>query len=250
MATSKSVIRAIEIMELISKNDGMTLSEIAFKMAMPLASTSDILKALLHKQMVEMTDARTKAYRISVNSFLIGNAYLANASVLEIAIPFIGDLSKQTGNTVFLGKLLDEQIVYLHKSEPNNTLVSTCRIGSTAKLSTTALGKVATAYNPGLLVKVAQKPLPKKTPASITDPQLLKQEIDLVKKQGYAIDKFEDNEKILCVGFPIFDYNGNVEHCISISGAERSIEAIEREIELGKACAKEISKRLGYVGDI
>ena len=249
MAISKSVIKAIEIMELISKNDGMTLSEIASQMAMPVASTSDILKALLQKQIIEMSDTRSKTYKIGLNSFLIGNVYLANASVLEIAIPYLGDLSNQTKNTVFLGKLLDEQIVYLHKSESNNMLVSTCRIGSRANLSTTALGKVVLAYNPELLQKITQNPLPIKTQFSITDVQLLKQEIALVKKQGYAIDNFGVNEQIQCVGFPIFDYKGNVEYCISISGAERADDVIKKEIELGTACAKEISMRLGYVGD-
>ena len=249
MAMNKSVIRAVEILELISKNNGITLSEIAHKMAMPPASTSDILKALLHKNMIEVADVRAKTYRISIKSFLIGNSYLANASVLEIAIPFVSELSKQTGNTVFLGKLLDGQIVYLHKNEPKNTLVSTCQIGSRANLTTTALGKVALAYNSHLMEEVMQKPLPKKTPASITDYRKLKLEINSIKARGYSKDRFEDNERILCVAFPIFDSSGNVEHCISISGAARSDENIERDIELGAACAWEISRRLGYLGD-
>jgi len=247
MAMNKSVVRAVEILELISKEGDMTLSEIAQKMAMPLASVSDILKALLHKQMIEVADPRVKTYRISVNSFLIGNSYLANASVLEIAIPFVNDLSKQTGNTVFLGKLVDSQIVYLYKCEPKNSLVSTCQIGSRAQLTTTALGKVALAYNSKLFDDVMTKPLVKKTPSSIVDYRKLELEIGAVKTQGYSVDRFEDNERIFCVGFPIFDRAGKVEHSISVSGAQRSQDSIDRDIELGQACAREISRRSGYV---
>jgi len=247
MAMNKSVIRAVQVLEIVSKSDAMTLSEIAQAADMPLASASDILKALLHTQMIEIADKRSKTYRIGVNSFLVGNSYLSNTSVLEIAIPFVNDLSERVGNTVFLGKLIDTHIVYLHKCEPNSTLVSTCKIGSRANLSTTALGKVALAYNDDLIDLIIRNPLPKKTQASITAYDLLMQEIASVREQGYAIDRFEDNDKILCVGFPIFDSTGNVEHCVSISGADRNNKNLEKDVQMGKVCAREISIRLGYV---
>ena len=247
MAMNKSVIKAINILELISKNNEATLSEISAQLDLPPASVSDILKALLQKQMIEIADKRAKTYRISINSFLIGNSYLANASVIEIAMPFVNDLSKQTGNTVFLGKPIDGQIIYLYKCEPSNTLISTCQIGSRANLTTTALGKVAMAFDDELAAEALKKPLPAKTAASITDADLLKKELVQVKNQGYALDMFEADERVICVGFPIFSRSGAVEHCISISGAARSDEDIRKDIELGTACAEEISKRLGYV---
>ena len=247
MAINKSTLRTVDILELIANNNDLTLTEISEALKIPPASTSDILQALLSKQMVEIANQRARTYKIGVKNFLIGNAYLANINIVEIAAPFIAALSEQTKNTVFLAKIIDSSIVYLHKVEPKDTFVSTCQIGSRAGLSVTALGKVILAYNEWLQEKVFATPLPKITEYSITDAEQLKVQLSQIRQQKYASDKFEYDERISCVGFPIFDQRGRVEHSISISGSHFESRDMEREIELGIKCAKEISMRLGFL---
>lgn len=244
---NKSALRTIEVLELIAENKkGIKLSEISRGLKMPMSSTSDILRSLLNRKMVEVDD--TLSYKIGVKNLLLGNAYLANIDVVAISMPFIAQLSEQTNATVFLGKLIDDRIIYLHKHEPKEFLVSTCRIGSRARLSTTALGKIILAYNTELQEKVLSDPLPQKTAYSITDPDEFRKELIETKERGYSIDKRENDEKILSVGFPLFDESVNVDHCISISGIYQEGRDVAGEVELGLACAKKISDRLGYPG--
>jgi len=243
---NKSTVRTIEVLELIAENkNGITLTEISKELNMPKASTSDILKSLMLKRMVELTDSRL--YKIGVKNLLLGNAYLANIDVVAVSMPYINALSEQTSNTVFIGKLIDNRITYLYKHEPKDFLVSTCRIGSRAGLSTTALGKIVLAYHDDILESILLNPLPKKTQHTITDPQKLKQEVAEIKDRGYSIDNREHDDRILCVGLPIFDEHGRVEHCIGISGVYQESRDIEREVELGKVCVQNISQHLGYL---
>jgi len=247
MAINKSTLRTIDILELLANNKELTLTEVADALQIPITSTADIIKGLIDRQMVEIANRRVKTYKIGVKSFLIGNTYLANTNVVDIAAPFMKNLSQQTKNTVFLAKLVDSNLVYLHKTEPKGTLVSTCQIGSKAGFTVSSLGKVILAHNERLQEKVFASPLPKLTEYSISDPAELKAQLAEILIQGYAHDKFENDERIACVGFPIFDHKGKVEHSISISGGYSHSRDMGQEIELGKVCAKEISVRLGFV---
>jgi len=242
---NKSTLKTIEVLEFIAENrTGVTLTHIAKELNIPKSSTSDILKSLQQKGMVEYTES--KSYKIGIKNLLLGNAYLANIDLIIVSTPYINALSEQTGNTIFLAKMIDNRITYLHKREPMDFLVSTCRIGSRAGLTTTALGKVILAYNEKLQDIVLQKPMLQRTKHSITDPETMRQQLLEVKSNGYAIDNREDYENVLCLGFPVFDERGLVEHSIGISGLHHENRDIEREIELGRSCATEISHRLGF----
>jgi len=246
---NKSTLKTIDVLELIAENKrGITLTEISRELEIPMASTSDILKSLMEKKMVEVADARTKTYKIGVKNLLLGNAYLANIDVVKIAMPYVDELSDQTSNTVFLGKLIDNRITYLYKREPKDFLVSTCRIGSRAGLSTTSLGKIVLAYNEELQEQVLIGHLPQRTKYSITDPEKLRKQLVEARVNGYAIDKLENDERILCVGFPVFNEDGQVDHCISISGVYQKSRDIDREIRLGKEYTEIISRSLGWQG--
>ena len=246
---NKSTMKTIDVLELIAENkNGITLTEISRELEIPMASTSDILKSLMAKKMVEMADARTKTYKIGVKNLLLGNAYLANIDVVRVSMPYIDELSEQTSNTVFLGKLIDNRITYLYKREPKDFLVSTCRIGSRAGITTTALGKIVLAYNDELKEQVLSKPLLQRTKYSIDDPEILRKQLAEAKDKGYAMDVQEDDERILCVGFPVFNEAGEVDHSISISGVYQKSRDINKEISLGKEYTEIISRSLGYQG--
>jgi len=250
MSINKSALRTIGVLELLSKNRELTLTEISEALQMPMASTSDIMKALLDTQMVEFANGRAKTYKIGIKNYLLGNAYLARLNVVEIAAPFMEELADQTKYVVFLAKLAENQIVYLHKASPisDAKFVSLCQIGSRAGLTTTSLGKAILAYNEWLQDKVLSVPLPKVTENSITDPSKFKAEMNEIRVRQYSRDRFENDERITCVGFPIFDQRGRVDHSLSVSGYFSETRDMEREIELGCVCAQKISLRLGYIG--
>ncbi|MCL2571549.1 MAG: IclR family transcriptional regulator [Defluviitaleaceae bacterium] len=250
MSINKSALRTIGVLELLSKCRELTLTEISESLQMPLASTSDIVKALLDTQMVEYANKRAKTYKLGVTNYLLGNAYLARLNIVEIAAPFMEELADQTKYVVFLAKLTDNEILYLHKASPiaNARFVSTCQVGHKARISTTSLGKTIMAYNEWLQDKVLSEPLPQITENSITDPSVLRKELEEIRINSYSRDNFENDERITCVGFPIFDQRGRVDHSLSISGYFSEDRDMEKEIELGKICSQNISLRMGFVG--
>ena len=86
------------------------------------------------------------------------------------------------------------------------------------------------------------------TDKTITTKGALVQELDYVRKQGYALDNEECEEGLRCVAVPVYDYTGKAVVAISAFGSIERVtdEAIKKEIlpEL-QAAAKALSFRMG-----
>jgi DNA-binding IclR family transcriptional regulator len=247
MGKSRAATRTVKIMELVAESSkGITLSEIAAALDIPINSVKDIITSLLELEMLEIIDTRSKLYGVGVKAFYIGNSFIKNTSIVDKAKPIIEELGASLNKTVFLAKELHETIAYIYKYEPKDYVIATCSIGSRAMMHCTSLGKSILAYDDELLKKIASKPLIKKTKYTITDSDMLYAEIEKVRQQGYAVDDREQVEQLLCIGAPIFDNTNKVVAALSISGIYDANMDVEKEAEIVKDKAAIISARLGY----
>lgn len=249
MKKSRAATRTIDILELISNEpNGLSLSEISGALDIPVTSVSDIVKALLDKEMIEIIDERSKLYGIGVKAYYIGNAFISNTSLVDKAKDIIEDLGKRLNKTVFMGKEVNEKITYIYKYEPPNPIVSTCAIGARTNLHCTSLGKCILAHDQDLLEKLRDRELIRKTEFTITNYDDLVDEVDITRKRGYGLDNREQSEHLFCIGAPIFDNHNKVIASISASGLYREDIDVEAEAKMVKDSAMLISRKMGYSG--
>jgi len=140
--------------------------------------------------------------------------------------------------------------MYLAKEESSQTIRMISYVGKRAPLHCTALGKVMLAYLPeGERKKILEdRELPRLTENTITDKRELEKELNKVKKQGFALDRGENEKDVRCIAAPIRNHQGKVIAAISISAP---IFRIDKNVQnnLKKALmetSRKISKRLGY----
>jgi IclR family acetate operon transcriptional repressor len=123
--------------------------------------------------------------------------------------------------------------VYIAKVESKHTLGMFSHIGARLPMHCTALGKSILAFSGPERIQGVLSELPKpRTPNTITSEKALREELDLVRSQGFAIDDEENEAGIRCVGAPIIDYTGKAIAAMSISGPCDRME-LERCIQLG-----------------
>lgn len=248
MKKSRAANRTINILEVIANaTKGLSLSEIARALDIPITSVNDIIKALLEEEFIELLDSRSKVYGIGVKAFSIGNAFIANNTLIDKATGIIETLMSRTNRTAFLAKEVNGEGMYIFKREPKNAIIATCTIGNRMSLHCTSLGKSFLAYSPKLMERLRNTELPRKTPYTITDYYNLQQDIEKVRERGFAVDKREENEHLLCVGAPIFDSNHQVIAAISVSGMYSEDADIDGLGRLVKESALAISRSMGYV---
>lgn len=251
MKLNRTTQRTVEILKLVSKKpDGITLDEICEQLALPKTSAYDIVTTLAEMEMLKISKGQKQSYTIGLMAYRIGVNYVNHMDFISLIEPELKSFSKEVEKTVFFGVQSGHDIVYLFKSEPENPIITTATVGSKNPMYCTSLGKAILAFTDEegreqVLEKTKFRP---KTKQTILTKEDLCQELERVKKQGYAIDNREVEEHMKCVGAPVFGPDGSILGAISASGLykkEEDYEALGRTVA-GKAA--ELSKMLGFLG--
>jgi DNA-binding IclR family transcriptional regulator len=86
------------------------------------------------------------------------------------------------------------------------------------------------------------------TPNTVTDPGALSQELEEIKKRGYAVSQGERVDGVSCVAAPIFETGGKIIGAITISGPTTrfSEQKIKEYGKLVMRATKDLSISMGY----
>lgn len=245
----KSVARAIKIIECFSESAfELDLSEVVHKTNLPKATVHRILATLKNGRLVNQ-DPENRKYKLSLKLFELGSLVFRKLKLREAALPFIEELSEKSGETVHLGILDKDEVISIEKADSSFSLRSSIYIGKRAPAYCTGVGKALLAFQPlDKMHLFLQSKRKKYTANTITDANKLEEELEKVRKEGFAVDNMEHEEGVRCVAAPIRNHEGKVVASISISGP--SVRLTEEKISqlalMVKETAKNISKELGF----
>lgn len=250
---NKSVARVVDLLVLLAHSDApLALNEICHTLTWPKSSAFELIQTLVKKGLLEVKDERLKTYGLSLLSFEIGSSYLSNLGVTDQARPYIQQLNKQIGSTVFLGIEDNGDVVYLDKAENHSFMKPTAKLGARRYLHTTGVGKALLAAYPEDKIKkiLSKNPLFTKTEFSHTTLEEVLQDMREIKNRGYSIDNREDNTEMYCMGAAIYDQFGSPVASISVASLYNTMSE-ERKKFISTALtdtAMQISRKLGYIG--
>lgn len=251
MKVNNTIMRTIDILELLSKNkEGYSLTDISDILQAPKSSIFDIMKTLVYRNMVvEDHQSSIIKYKIGLQAFLIGSSFINHIDIVDIAREELISLATKMNATTFMAVLDDYKIAYIYKYESQNSVITTANIGTRGSLHSTGLGKVLMAFSSQKvfedhLMHMSFEPY---TPYTITTVKEYLKEINKVKKQGYAIDNRENSNYQFCAAAPIRNHQGNVIAAISCSGLYEDFMILDDLGIIVKETADKISKQLGYI---
>ncbi|HEC92371.1 MAG TPA: IclR family transcriptional regulator [Candidatus Atribacteria bacterium] len=244
----KSIDKALDLLEFLSVNEQeIGITEISKKLHMGLSTVHRILTTLKSRGYVIQNQQTTK-YRLGIKLFELGCAVQSTKRLLEIAKPYLRQLSQITNETANLAILEGKEVIYLDTIESPEILRTEIMAGTRTPAHCTALGKV-------LLASISDEefnslykndePLTSLTSNSITSLEELKKHLKEVKEQGYALDREEYKIGVNCIAVPIFGRNGAIA-AISITGPASRFTIGEMKNVKDKlmAISKEISNQL------
>lgn len=123
-------------------------------------------------------------------------------------------------------------------------------VGRRMRVHATSVGKSLVAHIPSEQLEkiIAERPMEKRTPKTITTlPRLLK-ELERVRALGYSVDDEENNLGARCLGAPVFNQQGTIEAALGLSGTINQVnpQTMPRIVETLKDAARHLSLQLGY----
>jgi IclR family acetate operon transcriptional repressor len=142
------------------------------------------------------------------------------ATLQAAAQPILWELWKSTRETVNLAVLDQATVLYVDVLESPHEFRLSSRVGTRRQLHATALGKALAACLPeeqieGILSAITFQPL---TPKTIMNLVQLRQELQKIRRQGYAVDDEETTLGARCVSAPILGAGQEAIAAISVSG--------------------------------
>ena len=244
-AGSQTLMRGLDVIEAVA-NGNPTLTELAAQLDLTKSTTHRLASALCARGFLS-TGSRGAAYRLGPKLLELGEVARDQFDLVEIARPFIEDLSRRTADTVHLGVLDHDMALYLDKVNGQRRITISSRVGERQPLTTTGLGKALLLdHNSSFWRERWNDETPDARNGDAFD-QWMARMNDYVR-EGRAFDLEENEDRIRCVAAPVRGIQGKIVAAISVSSAAQYMDD-GRMSELTadvKGVAEQISRELGY----
>jgi DNA-binding IclR family transcriptional regulator len=241
-----AVSKALDVLEAFRSSEELGLAELSHRVGLNKSRVFRLLHTLVERGYVERNDDGT-GYQLGVK--LVERAALVRMDLRELALPYMRLIHEAFNETVNLGILEGQRILYISALESSRPIRMAEAVGSRSPLHSTALGKAIVANLPDAERNrlVSAVSLVKLTDRTITDHQTLIRELEIVRTRGYAIDDRENDPEGFCIGIPIFDRWGQPVAAMSVSGPADRVQGHSEEIaDLLISLCRQISERLGF----
>ncbi|WP_165004365.1 MULTISPECIES: IclR family transcriptional regulator [unclassified Enterococcus] len=198
------LIKAAKILDYLAETPDVSLQEIAKGTGMTSSTVLKILDTLLLIGYVNKN--AEKNYRLGAKLVRYANKNIEQLDLAELTLPFLEKLQQKIDETIHLGVLDNNEILYVNKLDPKNqTIRMSSKIGITRPLYNSAMGKAVLAEFTEDQYEdyVGTHSLVPYTEYTITNSLRLKKEIEKVKKTHVAFDDEEIEKDIFCIGASI-----------------------------------------------
>jgi DNA-binding IclR family transcriptional regulator len=238
--TISTLVKAFQVLEFLVENGPLTISEVAAQQAMHKSAAHRFLSTLRDLGYVVM-DPRNR-YQASFRLFEMGMRVANNTDIFEIAKPYMKKLVQAHNETVNLGRLDGEEIIFLKKMGSTAILRTDLAEGSRVPAYCSAMGKAVMAFmSPEALTPMLNTmDMCKYTPSTFTHKKKFLKELANIQEKGYAMDNEEYVEGLCCIAVPVFDHSQIPQYSLSVAGPT---------LRLNKKRLTQIRKDLVQVGN-
>jgi len=252
-ATIATVERAADILMHFasSPSPDLGVTEIAEELGLSKAAVHRVLASLRSRGLVDL-DERTRRYSLGLSAMKLGLTYLERIDIRRIARPYLQELSDRTSETATLSiPVGDRHRIYVDQVTPTREVIMAVPRGEPYPLHAGASSRALLAFMPEERIEayINSGPLESLTARTIIDPQRLREDLEMVRKQGWAQSTGERKNGAASVAAPVRNHEGYAVAVVSVCGPmERFQTEIDDCREALLHTARVLSRRYGFEG--
>jgi IclR family acetate operon transcriptional repressor len=246
----QAVARAFALLEALADRDEAGLVELARAVSLHPSTTHRLLASLIDCGYATQSPTNGR-YRLGRKVLELASGSKArDARLRAVARPHLEAIRAAVDESANLVALDGLSAIYLDQVESRRAVRLFAEPGRRVPAHTSGAGKAMLAFqDDALLAKLfATEPFEQVTPHTITGAAKLREELDRVRRRGYALDNEEHEEGVSCLGAPIFDEGGMVHAALSVSAPSARLHRAGL-VEVGQLIAGHaagISRALGH----
>jgi IclR family KDG regulon transcriptional repressor len=245
-----AVIRALDILELFLDRPQLSAREVAERLDLPRTTVHELLVTLVARAYLISVPGQPVRYRLGMPLFQLGSAFAGRLDLVREAQGVAREVAAACDEAVLVAVLDGADVIYLVKVDSTHPVRMVSGVGLRLPAHCTAVGKILlSSHDPaGLDAVLTGGALPAMTPASITDPDRLRQHLDRVRAEEIAVDNGESDTAVRCVAAAIRDHTGATIAAMSVSAPiiRWTSQAYAEWTRLVREGAATLSARMGY----
>lgn len=235
----KPTERVLNILELLAATpSGLSLSDVAKNIGSPKTTVAPILHTMASRNFVGF-HKDTNLYTIGIGAYLAGSSYYGEKSIMQFIKSEMEYAVNETNEICQFGIRSEDSVLYIAKVDSKEAIRLVSSVGKRLPLYCTALGKALLYHLPyEEVINLYPDGLTQFTEYTITDFDMLKDEMDEINNTKFAHEKREIAPDICCYAVPI---------CCSqrtIASLSISVPAF-RDTEEKAAHIKNVLKKVG-----
>lgn len=245
-----SLERAVLVLGILAgEPKGMSLADLARRTEIPKSSLFRIL-VTLQKHHCVAADVEGRTFRLGSYLWELGSRFADQSDLFRISDSYMSDLADEVGETVFLSKLEEGEVVYLRRVESPKSIAAVRKLESRAPIHCTATGLALVAWLPPKEIDaiLEQHEMQTFNPSTVTDQRVIRDRMAEVRDQEYAVVDGEYNDELLCVAAPILDHQRRPSAALTVTMLSAQVNdsaTIERVGQAVRRAARSLSREMG-----
>ncbi len=206
----KTLDTALQLLKLFETEDlTLSVTQIADAAGLPKSKVSRLLAVFRANGFLEQ-DPQTRRYRVGLAAFELGANYVRAQPLARDALPTLRTIVEETGHSTTLSVMRLNTLLHIMAVEGPHYVDGRWRVGSRLPVHATSAGKTILAgMSPTELdVFLSRYVLRAITPATITDPDTLREQLRAIKSSGVAITRGESSPGLAAIAVPVLGAEG------------------------------------------
>ncbi|MFK7802633.1 MAG: IclR family transcriptional regulator [Anaerolineae bacterium] len=232
MSKIRSIDRAFMILrEVSTAPDGIGVNAIAQQIGLAKSTTSRILSTLEEWNAVERT--AENRFKIGPGLVRLVENQPLSATLKALVRPVLQQIAAETGEATLLVVNDGSEALYLDMAAGSHAVQVRDWTGERVPFNVTSGGKMLLAHADQLLVEqMLSRPLARHTENTVSDPDKLAKQLELIRQNGYSVTDGEYDDEVAGITLPIRNDQNEVVAAITVYGPTFRIRAISRRREI------------------
>jgi DNA-binding IclR family transcriptional regulator len=240
-----AVDRGADLLVRVLEAEGpVALTDLASASGIPKSTASRLVSALERRGLVEQDGERGRL-RPGPAILRVAERSMLERNIVELAGPALDALSEASGETINVAVPTRHGVEHLAQVDSRHFLGTGQWLGRTVDYHCTAVGKVFLAFG---RAPIGDEPLTRYAPYTITDPELLRADLETVRRTQVATAVDELEPGLAAMAAPVRGARGDVVAALSITGPTLRMTAARihelRAVLIDEA--QKLSRRLGH----
>lgn len=244
-----SVAMAVRLLKCFSADEAeLGVSELGKRLGVAKSTAHRLAATLVAEELLERSPTSDK-YRLGLGLFGLGALVRHRMTVSTEARPFLFALREQTGETVLLGVRSGREIMHVYHLESPQVVRMRSDIGVRRSARYTAIGRAIFAHLPdGDVAELLAQAEPRSATGVQVGATQYRALLRAAREQGFATENEESEAGVRCIAAPVLDSSGAPVAAVAVAGPTQrlTLAQLTKLATPLKACAREISVRLGH----